>query len=278
MNWIDLEKKVKHELLGIYDDRETNNMFNFMVVECCGKPMVLAKFGDLTAEVSDQILLWVNRLKRGDSMQVAMGYTYFGDLKLTITKDVLAPRPETEELVHWMKENIQPTHSILDIGTGSACIPLWLKNEFPEAEVHAMDVSDKALEVAKRNANDLQLPITFHLTDILSTTELPQQYHHIVSNPPYIPNKERLKMSNTVLNNDPDLALFVPDNDPLLFYKAIAKLAHKSLFQGGFLWFELHEDFAQQTADMVENLGYKNVTIKEDMQQKMRMLRAQKLD
>lgn len=277
MQWKTLETQVASVLENTCNTREINNVFRYLIQAFTGKSALQAMVFDLEEQVASQILTVAHKMKAGASMQVALGYAYFGDLKLKITQEVLAPRPETEELVHWIAEEVKESDVLMDIGTGSGCIPLWLKDRFRNNEIHAMDVSVTALEVARENALQNKLEIIFHQHDVLALEALPIAVHHLISNPPYIPEKEKALMSKVVLNNDPALALFVPDNDPLLFYKKIAQLGMEALVNGGFLWFELHENYAKETAEMVENLGYKNVIIKEDMQQKMRMLRAQKV-
>lgn len=277
MQWKALETQVIAALQNTCDTREINNVFRYLVQEFTGKSALQAMVFDLEEQVAQQILDVVQKMQQGASMQVALGYAYFGNIKLNINQHVLAPRPETEELVHWIAEEVQPSHVIMDIGTGSGCIPLWLKERFGGNAIHAMDVSKEALAVAEKNAQVNELNITLHCVDVLALETLPVAVHHLISNPPYIPEKEKVHMSDVVLNNDPALALFVPDNDPLLFYKKIAQLGLTGIVDGGFLWFELHEDYAEETAAMVKNLGYKNVVVKRDMQEKLRMLKAQKI-
>jgi len=277
MQWKALETQVIAALQNRYDTREINNVFRYLVQEFTGKSALQAMVFDLEEQVAQQILGVVQKMQQGASMQVALGYAYFGDIKLNINQHVLAPRPETEELVHWIAEEVQPSHVMMDIGTGSGCIPLWLKERFGANEIHAMDVSEEALVIARENVQANKLEITFHHMDVLALETLPVVVHHLISNPPYIPVKEKAQMSEVVLNNDPDLALFVPDNDPLLFYRKIAELGLKAIIDGGFLWFELHENYAEETAELVKKLGYKNVIVKRDMQEKLRMLKAQKI-
>lgn len=277
MQWKALEIQVIAALQNTCDTREINNVFRYLVQEFTGKSALQAMVFDLEEHVAQEILAVVSKMQQGASMQVALGYAYFGELKLSINQHVLAPRPETEELVHWIAEEVKPNDSLLDIGTGSGCIPLWLKQQFRNTHVHALDVSNDALAIAEQNALQNNLEVQFHQADVLSLSQLPVQVNHLISNPPYIPVKEKSTMSQVVLNNDPDLALFVPDNDPLLFYRKIAELGLKAILDGGFLWFELHENYAEETAAMVKNLGYKNVVVKRDMQEKLRMLKAQKI-
>lgn len=276
MQWKALETQVIAALRNTCDTREINNVFRYLVQEFTGKSALQAMVFDLEEQVAQEILGVVKKMQQGASMQVALGYAYFGELKLNVSQQVLAPRPETEELVHLIAEDVKPNDSLLDIGTGTGCIPLWLKQQFPNTHVHALDVSNDALAIAKQNAVQNNLEVQFHQADVLGLSELPAQVNHLISNPPYIPVKEKAQMSSVVLNNDPELALFVPDEDPLLFYRKIAELGLKSILDGGFLWFELHENYANETANLVENLGYKNVVIKKDMQEKLRMLKAKK--
>jgi release factor glutamine methyltransferase len=199
-------------------------------------------------------------------------------MKLYVNEQVLIPRPETEELVEWIAQtNKGKAHlRVLDIGTGSGCIPLALYQQLQQPEIHAIDISSGALEVARQNAATQQATIHFHQADILDNANwhvLPV-FDCIVSNPPYITLSEKQEMQENVLAHEPHLALFVPDEDPLRFYRAIASFALQHLAPGGQLYFEINEAWGKETAELLTGKGFTNIELKQDLQGKDRMLKA----
>lgn len=223
----------------------------------------------------------VKRLQANEPLQYIIGYTEFCDLTILCDKRALIPRPETEELVYKVLEKADLDHAntkIIDLCTGTACIALALKHHKPDSEVWALDYSKEAVELAQLNAKKLKLPLQIIHGDALKINTIEsikkKKWHLIISNPPYIPNAEKSIMAANVLNFEPHLALFVNDNDPLVFYKEIALYALNSLEQNGLLAFELHENLAQKTADFCTNIGFSYVEIFEDLQGKQRMLLA----
>ena len=195
-----------------------------------------------------------------------------------VNKHVLIPRPETAELCQWIIAT-DPAH-ILDIGTGSGCIAITLAAEMPEAEVTAWDISEEALKVAEENAKRTNVHVKFEQVDII---HLPSSILHqtssfdlIVSNPPYICNKERVAMETNVLEHEPHTALFVPDDDPLLFYRAIAQYGQTALKEGGWLYFEMNPLYAEPLREMLSKMSYHDIEIKEDQYGKQRMIRAKR--
>jgi release factor glutamine methyltransferase len=221
-----------------------------------------------------------------------MNKAWFYDLELYVDNDVLIPRPETEELVDWIIKDVKakginvfdkkPTDAdvtdelkILDVATGSGCIALALKNTMPKAEVWGCDISDRALNVARRNGSELDIRVDFQSVDFLDRD---QQKHLpsvdiVVSNPPYVPAKDKNDMRPNVLQYEPHIALFVDDNDPLLFYKALVDFGKHRLHQGGAFYMEVHENLAHQVKDLFESEGYQ-IEIRKDMQGKERMVKA----
>jgi release factor glutamine methyltransferase len=197
---------------------------------------------------------------------------------LYVDEEVLIPRPETEELVEWIIAEYADgagALKILDIGTGSGCIPLALKRKWAAADVHAIDVSDGALRVAQKNASSQNLDVHYHAFDILSAGEFPLgSFDVIVSNPPYIPLRDKDQMRDNVLMFEPWLALFVENDDPLCFYKAIAGFGRRYLKQEGSLFFEIHEEAGQSVTDLLKSTGYHSIQLRKDMQGKDRMIRA----
>ncbi len=214
-------------------------------------------------------------------VQYVLHEAWFYGMKLYVDEHVLIPRPETEELVEWMlkdaETNKQPIN-ILDIGTGSGCIPIALKKNMPAAEVWAVDISNEALLVAQRNADTQQTSITFQQADILNKpypSVLPT-FDVIVSNPPYIPLSDKTAMHPNVLQHEPHLALFVANEDPFLFYNAIVDFAQSHLNPGGSLYFEIHEAMGEQVKQLLTQKGFINAQVKKDMQGKDRMVKATK--
>lgn len=222
-----------------------------------------------------KFLYGIKSLKNHEPVQYVVGETWFYDLKINVEKGVLIPRPETEELVDWMIDSENKSLSFLDIGTGSGCIPLALKDNFKNAEVSACDISEDAIAIAQENSKGLSLEVRFFKMDILDEAAWSKsKYDVIVSNPPYIPIVERKVMHENVLKYEPDLALFVPDEVPLLFYEKIADFALMTLNENGSLYFEIHEDFGVETINMLTSKGFVNLELKQDLQGKDRMVKA----
>ena len=224
---------------------------------------------------------FVKKLQNDVPLQYVIGHTEFCELKILCDERALIPRPETEELVWKILDLFQANHpapKILDICTGTGCIALALKNKLEKAVVFALDLSSDALNLAQKNADELEIDVSFMHGDALnlseSTTLTQEKWTVIVSNPPYIPHSEKSTMANNVLNFEPHIALFVDGLDPLIFYKQIAIFAIENLEEHGVLAFELHENLASQTAEICSHLGFSSVEIFEDLQGKQRMLLA----
>jgi len=225
-----------------------------------------------------QITEIVNRLIQFEPIQYILGDTEFYGLTLKVNPSVLIPRPETEELVDWIIHDNPPINpAILDIGTGSGCIPIALSKNLPGAEVEGWDISSEALMVARENAKINQVNIGFIYTDILNlnSTDKQQKYDIIVSNPPYVMASEQLSMPKNVIEHEPHVALFVPDTDPLIFYRTIADFAINQLKPGGKLYFEINEQFGNETTNLLSTKGFKNIIVRNDINGKVRMVRAE---
>lgn len=219
-------------------------------------------------EPSGYILSLVERLRKGEPIQYVLGKTEFFGMEVHVESGVLIPRPETEELIRQIMLRFEsgdgPT-AVLDVGTGSGCIALAMKKCFPQARVEAWDVSDDALRIAGRNAECLGLPIIYNKVDVLNNDELRlADYDLIVSNPPYVLEEERMAMERNVLDYEPETALFVPDDDPLLFYDRIADIAVGSLREGGLLAFEINRRFGHDIVEMLRGKGFSNVELVKD--------------
>jgi release factor glutamine methyltransferase len=230
----------------------------------------------------------LTELKQEKPIQYITGEAWFYGLQFEVNENTLIPRPETEELVEWILNSPITQHqtpiTILDIGTGSGCIPISLKSNVPQANVSAIDVSEKALEVAKRNAASNKVEINFIQDNILevedlsklqtSNSQLPTNFDIIVSNPPYVRNLEKQEIKKNVLDYEPHLALFVEDTDALLFYRKIAQLALKNLSPNGLLFFEINQYLGKETVELLQNLGFKNIELKKDIYGNDRMVKC----
>jgi release factor glutamine methyltransferase len=218
-------------------------------------------------------------LQQEKPIQYITGEAWFYGLRFEVNENTLIPRPETEELVEWIiesqKSKVQSQKlEILDIGTGSGCIPISLKANLPQANVSAIDVSEQALEVAKINAVSNNVEVNFIQANILEVEDLNQHFDVIVSNPPYVRNLEKQEIKKNVLDYEPHLALFVEDTDALLFYRKIAQLALKNLSPNGLLFFEINQYLGNETVELLENLGFKNIELKKDIYGNDRMIRC----
>ena len=219
----------------------------------------------------------VERLKNNEPIQYIFGETDFYDLEFKLNEDTLIPRPETEELVDLIiQENFNKNISILDIGTGSGCIAISLKNNLPQSKVSAIDISSNAISIAKENAKRYNLELSFIKDDILNPSQKYSIYDIIVSNPPYIRNSEKKLMLQNVLEYEPHRALFVEDNDPLIFYREIAKFGKQHLSQNGIIYFEINEKLSFETKNLLEDLGYNEISIIKDINDRDRIIKAKK--
>jgi release factor glutamine methyltransferase len=222
----------------------------------------------------------ISDLKTEKPIQYITGEAWFYGYRFEVNENTLIPRPETEELVEWIVESTKleagsTKLNILDIGTGSGCIPISLKKEIPNALVSALDVSEKALEMARKNAVSNEVEVHFILQNILETESLLEKYEIIVSNPPYVRNLEKQEIKKNVLAYEPHLALFVEDSDALLFYRKIAQLALTSLTPNGKLFFEINQYLGKETVALLENLGFKTIELRKDFMGNDRMICAE---
>ena len=270
-------------LQGVYDKEEVHCFFYILCdfflqysrfeVSMALDTIVSAK--NITA--FDMALL---RLKKQEPIQYILGCTAFYGLTFKVNEHTLIPRPETEELVDWVLSNLHDQDSvldILDIGTGSGCIAISLAKNIPTARVSGLDISEKTLEVAQENAVKNQVLVSFCKKDILETTALKNKYNVMVSNPPYVRQLEKKAMNANVLDYEPGVALFVPNEDPLLFYRKIAQLAMVSLQTKGWLYFEINEYLSKEMNVLLKEIGFANIEIKKDFREVPRMIKCQKL-
>lgn len=270
----------KRELSDLFSERELKTIAQQFIckrLDWSNATYMMSK--DATVSESDLLFFRavVKRLLEGEPFQYVIGETYFYNIKLQTTSQALIPRPETEELVEWvLMELPKKFYRILDIGTGTGCIPLAIKKERPNNEVFGIDISDSAIELAQNNAKALKLDVKFRKYDILKNENdsvIKNSWNVIISNPPYIPDLERAEIAHHVLKFEPENALFVPDDNPLLFYERIAIFAKEHLTQSGMLFFEIHEDFGSETIRLLKGYGFET-ELKKDLQKKDRMIKA----
>jgi release factor glutamine methyltransferase len=278
--YTEIRQHWQQSLEGLYPSREISSLFRFVLEDVLSLPPAEQKREMETLQSDERVAeldAILQRLLTGEPLQHITGFTFFDDLKIDVSPAVLIPRPETEELVRWISESLPKefTGNITDWCTGSGCIALALKNRFPQAHICGYDWSEAALEVAEKNAAQLQLSVCFERRDALSEETSAEKADVLVSNPPYIPETMQADMHVNVREFEPHMALFVPDDDALLFYDALTKRAIAELNPGGMLFFELHEDYASSTKEMVEKTGaFASVEIRKDIYEKERMLKA----
>ncbi len=280
MTNLQIKNKFQKELSGLYPKEEISSFFYLLAEEYLQIRRVdIALDPDKKVSEQDQnkFLSALSRLMEEEPVQYIIGVSYFYDLPFKVNNKVLIPRPETEQLVDWIIKISKTKNEkvkILDIGTGSGCIAVSLAKNLPETEVWALDISENAISIAKENAKINQTDIHFIKTDILTTKNIVERFDVIVSNPPYVRELEKEKMKNNVLKFEPELALFVEDEDPLLFYKKIADFAKDHLIAGGELFFEINQYQAENTLKMLKNKGFQNIELRKDIFGNDRMIRA----
>ncbi len=279
-----MEQAIQHirqALIDIYPEGELKSISNLLISKMTGysfTEIIVNKNTIFSVNQRDSLLIYLEKLQKNMPIQYVLGETEFCGLNFMLNENVLIPRPETEELIEWIKNEIEGDSDILDIGTGSGCIAISLKSFLPDAKVFACDISEEALIVAKRNAKNNKVDIDFFKADIISDIGFNQKWDVIVSNPPYIPQNEKSKMDKNVLDYEPEIALFVPDHDPLIFYRKIASFAHQHLSKKGKIYFESHRDYAEECEKMLEHEGFINIKLKKDIAGNLRMIRAEKGD
>ncbi|WCT10108.1 peptide chain release factor N(5)-glutamine methyltransferase [Mucilaginibacter jinjuensis] len=270
----------KQMLVPLYDVQEADAITTLVLSELTGYSKAKLKAfpeTELTDEQSEKLSTILNQLQTGEPLQYILGHTEFYGLKFEVNPNVLIPRPETEELVGWIIESSElPPINILDIGTGSGCIAITLKHELKQATVSAIDISIGALETAKRNAANNQVEVNFIHADILAheNIKLDKKLDVIVSNPPYVTETDKRQMHTNVTDFEPHTALFVPEEDPLLFYNAIADFATKNLNDNGLLFFEINESYGEETIEMLNNKSFINIELRKDMSGRDRMIKC----
>ena len=281
----EIEKLFKEELSQSMEDTELRSVFQWLLDEYCDLPAFALIFRpETTVDHETETLFFkaLTRLKTGEPIQYITGKAPFLGTEYRVNPSVLIPRPETEELVLWAKEHLGQYgeslsgEAVLDVGTGSGCIATQLARFFPKMKVRAVDHSLEALEIARLNARQMGVEVDFRQEDALSADWMhTQKYQLIISNPPYVMESEKEGIHSRVKAFEPGLALFVPDEDPLRFYKAIARFAAVHLKQGGALYFEINALFEREIEQLLEELGFVDLESRQDFRGNPRMIRAQ---
>lgn len=287
---------LRQALQTIYDESESSNIAQLVLEDCTGLSkthLLFTKNDVLSTDQEKKLQEQLQRLLTHEPVHYVLNKAWFYGMELYVDNAVLIPRPETEELVEWIVNDVKASGidvfsrgpmqadattqlKILDIGTGSGCIALALKKEMPKAEIWGCDVSEEALNVARRNGSTLDIRVDFQGINFLDETQqhaLPT-VDILVSNPPYIPMQDKDTMRPNVLNYEPHTALFVPNDDALLFYKAIARYGKKRLYKNGSIYLEIHENLGPAVMDLFRSEGYNRTELKKDMQGKDRMVKV----
>ena len=292
------ERYIRNSLESIYPTNEAVIMADMLLEHFTSfskGDRLTNKEADLTQDQEVAIHKGVERLLKHEPIQYIMNKCWFYGMELFVDPSVLIPRPETEELVAWIINDVRSSGynvfsrgtadadetdllKILDVGTGSGCIALALKKAMPQAEVWGCDLSEEALNVARRNGSALDIRVDFqglNFLDQLQQKQLPT-VNILVSNPPYIPIRDKDLMNKNVVEHEPHTALFVPDEDPLIFYRALAKFASSRLHENGSIYMEIHEDLGNDVVRLFSDEGYNKIELRKDMQQKNRMVKVSK--
>jgi release factor glutamine methyltransferase len=278
-----LKNSFQEELKNIYSESEINSIFYWLAEKILEKPEYMLKLAldedwEKVDEMQLDFSLKLIELKNHRPIQYVIGETEFFGLKFFVNENVLIPRPETEELIEWiLMDNPNFEGKILDIGTGSGCIPITLKTKLKNANVEALDFSEGALKIAEINAGFHQTEVKFHLIDFLNfdSNSLPR-YDMIVSNPPYIAEVEKETMDENVVKFEPHSALFVSDHDPLIFYRKMAEFAQTNLLPNGKVYVEINQNLAQETQELFSTY-FQKVELKKDISQNYRMIKCSNL-
>lgn len=271
---------IKQRLHGYYPDSEIVSIAKLLLTQVFGMSVIelyAGKDNSFSANEQKQLDDILIRLQKYEPVQYIIGVEDFYGLTFEVDPNVLIPRPETEELIDWIvQENKSAGLRVLDVGTGSGCIAVSLAKNLEDAEVTAWDISEGALRVAARNCRRNGVDVRLEQKDILQLSSSDRLFDVIVSNPPYIAMKEKADMEANVLDWEPGLALFVPDEKPLLFYRKISELGLEMLKPGGRLFFEINRAYGKQVVQMMSALGYRNIELKKDISQNDRMIKAER--
>jgi release factor glutamine methyltransferase len=280
MTLLEAKDHLLQNLVQLYDNREAEQITHMVLEHITGMnrtERAIHKQQPLSSKQVEQFKHYNNELSAGRPVQYLLGEAWFAGLRFIVNEHTLIPRPETEELIEWIKAVAYPEPlSVLDIGTGSGCIPVTLKKNFPLWNIQALDLSDGALQTAKENATLHRAEVEYIQMDFLDEQLWPMlgQFDIIISNPPYIRDSESAAMSNHVLNHEPHIALFVPDDDAFIFYKKIAAFGKTHLKNKGQIFLEINQQFGNEVCTVFENAGYSTI-LRQDLHGNNRMVAAE---
>ena len=278
----DIQRHAREQLAGMYPEREIESFVRILIKYYCGFGSIAdAAVRHISSVAEQKIALAINELKKHRPLQYIIGETEFYGLSFEVCPHVLIPRPETEELVDWIvrSHDKNAALSIVDIGSGSGCVAIALKANFPDANVSGVDISKNAIEVAMRNAEKNSVKINFFCKDVLNDGMMGFQNNTldiVVSNPPYVTPSEKMLMHPNVLDYEPHSALFTTENEPLIFYRHIVEFAKKSLKNGGKLFFEINETYKDEIIKLLERNNFSDLSARKDINEKWRMTMAKK--
>ena len=281
MTIADANRLLISSLTGLYDERESASISSLVMERLTGMPKsrrVLHKTENFTLQQDELFQSYLTDLMDQRPVQYVLGEAWFGPYPFFVDENVLIPRPETEELVNWLLNDSSgrgPGKSILDIGTGSGCIPVYIKKKRPDFQVMALDIADSALKIAIKNSQALEAQVDFFLCDIRDSAQWEKliPVDLIISNPPYIPEKQKGSLEKHVRDFEPAIALFVPDEDPIQFYKLIGEIAINKLKPGGVVFLEIHHDHAKEIMEWFSKNGF-SLDLKKDFSGNNRMIKA----
>ena len=276
----DFYRQMKRQLCSSLSEREAEAVVFWLLEDVAGltrNDVLMGRADTLSASHKSRLQQMADRISKGEPVQYVLGYADFDNLRIGVAPGVLIPRPETEDMVS-MCQTFSPSR-ILDLCTGSGCIALALKNRFPNAVVEGWDISDKALEIARQNALDLGLDVCFRKTNVLDIPFSSERGEEgevslLISNPPYICSNEIAEMERNVLEHEPAEALFIPGDDPFLFYRAIAAWGKSLLCDGGHVMVEINRNYAHEVAELFSNSGYDDVHVWKDRYGNNRVVQA----
>jgi release factor glutamine methyltransferase len=281
MNIDNARREIVERIGALYEQNEATNIAELLIESITKLPRserIIKRNETLSGEQKNLLHSSILRLQEHEPIQYIINEAWFAGMTFYVDRNVLIPRPETEELVEWVAGECGrgTKYKILDVGTGSGCIAIAVKNKLPAAELWACDISDEAVNIARINADALHATIDFVPLDFLDPRQRKQlpNVDVVVSNPPYVPQNEKKQMKKNVVEYEPAMALFVFDDDPLVFYKAIAEFGREKLNKGGSIYTEIHENLGEQIRDLFLLEGFQAVELKKDLQGKDRMVKA----
>ena len=279
MNLEEFYKLIQVKLDRKFDKNEVEEFFFRLIDHYCQvdrlKYILNSKL-ELNKIEEVNLVRSIKFLEKESPIQYITGQTQFMGMNFTVNKNVLIPRPETEELVRWIVQDLHSNKRVLDIGTGSGCIATSLSKLMDNCIVFGWDISSDALDIASKNSKNNSVNVKYDLVDITYEKQCSEKFDIIVSNPPYVTQDDKLLMSKNVISYEPHIALFVKENDPLFFYKKILNFSKKNLISNGTIYFEINENFSKQVNKLLKKEGFHDIIVRKDFRGKYRMIKATK--